>query len=46
MDRRSPRGVAEEWRKQGVSGQAIGRLAMGAAFRGAVYWEHQCSQQN
>ena len=39
MDRRPPRGVAEEWREQGVSGQPLCRLAMGAASRGAVGWK-------
>ena len=37
MGRRSPRAVAEAWRKQGLSGQPLGRLAMGAASRGTVF---------
>jgi len=36
MDRRSSRGVAEEWRQQWRFGQPPGRTAMGAALR-AVY---------
>ena len=33
MNKRSPEGVAEEWRKQGFSGQIICRSSIGAAFR-------------
>ena len=36
MARRSLRGVPEEWREQGLSGQPIYRMAMGAAYRGGV----------
>jgi hypothetical protein len=35
MEQRSPRGMAEEWRKQGRSGQLPCRSAMGVACRGA-----------
>jgi len=35
MEQRSPGGMAEEWRQQGLSGQAACRMAMGAAYKGA-----------
>ena len=34
MEQRSPGGVPEEWRQQGLSGQPLCRSAMGAASRG------------
>jgi hypothetical protein len=37
MDKQSPGGVAEVWRKQGFSGQTLGRMAMGVASRGGTY---------
>jgi hypothetical protein len=40
MDKRSPEGVAEEWRKQGLSGQQARRSSTGAACRrgGVVFY--------
>jgi hypothetical protein len=37
MDKRSSRGMAGEWRKQWLSGQAACRTPIGAAFRGGDY---------
>jgi hypothetical protein len=40
MDKRSTRGVLEEWRKQWLSGQTPCRTSTGAACRGGVFLRH------